>query len=378
MPLTLRQLNRATLARQMLLEREAVPVVDAVRRIVAVQAQEPASPYIALWNRIAGFDPADLDAAFRDHRLVKASLLRITLHAVDAQDYTTFHEAMLKNLRASRLNDHRFTSTGLTAADADALLPHLVELASQRVVTQAEIEAALAERLGAEAEPRLWWALRTFAPLAHAPAGGPWSFGPRASFVAAPTTPTRTDGHESLQRLLRRYLEGFGPATAADFGQFALQRQPPVRAALEAIAGTLVTLEGPGGVELLDVPGAPLPDEDTPAPPRLMAMWDSVLLAHVDRGRIIPPEYRGVVIRRNGDVLPALLVDGLVCGVWRPVDDGIEAHAFRPLADEAWEGLAAEAGALVEMLAGRQPAVYGRYARWWSSLPGGDVRILPG
>ena len=293
MALTLRQLNRATLARQMLLRREAVPVVDAVRRIVAVQAQEPASPYIALWNRIAGFDAADLDAAFRDRRLVKASLIRITLHAVDAHDYTTFHEAMLNNLRASRLRDRRFTSTGLTAADADAVVPHLVELASQRAVTQTEIEAMLAERLGAEPEPRMWWALRTFAPLTHAPGGGPWSFGPRASFVAAPTSPARTDPHDSLQRLLRRYLEGFGPATGADFGQFALQRQPPVRAALEAMAGTLVTHEGPGGVELLDVPGGLLPDEDTPAPPRLMAMWDSVLLAHVDRDRIIPREYRG-------------------------------------------------------------------------------------
>jgi hypothetical protein len=121
-----------------------------------------------------------------------------------------------------------------------------------------------------------------------------------------------------------------------------------------------------------------LPDDDNPALPRLMAMWDSALLAYADRSRVIPPEYRQLVIRRNGDVLPTLLVDGYVCGVWRAVDDGIEATAFRPLSDDAWQGLAAEAGALVARLADREPAVYGRYAHWRSTLPSAEVRVLPG
>ncbi len=125
-------------------------------------------------------------------------------------------------------------------------------------------------------------------------------------------------------------------------------------------------------------PARSVPDEDTPAPPRLMAMWDSILLAYADRSRVIPPEYRKLVMRSNGDVLPTLLVDGYVCGVWRPVDGGIEATAFHPLPDDAWDGLAAEARQLVAFLADREPAVYSRYARWWTDLPTADVHLLPG
>lgn len=105
-------------------------------------------------------------------------------------------------------------------------------------------------------------------------------------------------------------------------------------------------------------------------------MWDSVLLAYADRSRIIPPDYRRLVIRSNGDVLPTLLVDGYVAGAWRPLANGIEATAFRPLAAETWDALEAEALALRELLAGREPMAYGRYGRWWDGLPGVDVRVL--
>jgi hypothetical protein len=171
MRLTARQLNRATLGRQLLLRREPLAVVDAVRRVGALQAQEAASPYLALWNRIVDFDPADLDAAFAERAVVKASLIRITLHAVLAEDYPAFHDAMLSSLRAARLHDRRFISSGLSIADADALVPDLLEFAA-RPRTKAEIEGRLAAQLGAS-KPRLWWALRTFAPLHHAPTGGP-------------------------------------------------------------------------------------------------------------------------------------------------------------------------------------------------------------
>jgi hypothetical protein len=151
-----------------------------------------------------------------------------------------------------------------------------------------------------------------------------------------------------------------------------------VRKALQALTGDLERLEGPSGEELFDVPGAGRPDEDTPAPPRLMAMWDSVLLAYFVRSRVIPPDYRKLVIRTNGDVLPTLLVDGYVAGVWRPVEGGIEATSFRRLPDEVWEGLAAEARSLVALLADREPEVYRRYGHWWSKLSGAEVRLLPG
>lgn len=109
-----------------------------------------------------------------------------------------------------------------------------------------------------------------------------------------------------------------------------------------------------------------------------MAMWDSILLAYADRSRVIPSDYRRLVVQSNGDVLPTLLVDGYVARVWRPVEGGIEATAFHRLADEAWEGLAAEARALAALLADREPRVYRRYDRWWTALPKADVHVLPG
>jgi hypothetical protein len=132
MRLTARRLNRATLARQLLLGREPLEVAEGVRRSVVLQAQEAASPYLALWNRLAPFDPAGLDAAFAAHAVIKATLMRITLHAVTAADYPPFHRAMAESLRASRLYDRRYRQTGLSDADANALIPHLVEFTAER------------------------------------------------------------------------------------------------------------------------------------------------------------------------------------------------------------------------------------------------------
>jgi hypothetical protein len=376
--LTARQLNRATLARQLLLRREPLDVAEAVHRVVALQAQEAPSPYLALWNRIAPFDPAALDAAFASHAVVKATLMRITLHAVHAEDYPAFRGAMLDVLRRSRLGDNRFTATGLSVADADALVPQVLEFATQHR-TNAEVQALLTARLG-EGKSRVWWALRTFAPVVHAPTGGPWSFGLRPSYLASPVPLPAADAgpDECLRVLIRRYLEGFGPASAADVARFTLHRRSKVRAALAAAVGDLETLEGPDGTVLFDVPGGLRPDEDTPCPPRLMAMWDSILLAYADCGRVMPPDYRTLITRQNGNVLPTLLVDGYVAGVWRPVHEGIEATAFPPLPSEAWDGLAAEARGLVSFLATRESVVYRRYAHWWSKLPAAEVRVLPG
>ena len=377
MHLTARQLNRATLARQMLLRREPVSVVDAVKRIVALQAQEAASPYLALWNRIDGFDPADLDAAFADQAVVKATLMRITLHAVAATDYPILHHAMQTTLRAARLNDRRFTGTGLNAAEAEALVPE-VRAFTARPRTNAEVEAWLDERLGPPSKPYVWWALRQYSSFIHAPTGGPWSFGPRPSYRAAPEPGRSGDAAVAMAHLVRRYLEAFGPATLQDIAQFGLLYAPKVREGVAELGDALVTLAGPGGVRLLDVAGGVVPDEDSPAPPRLLPMWDSTLLAYKDRSRIIPPEYRRIVIQGNGDVLPTLLVDGYVAGVWRPLDGGIEATAFHRLGDDVWRGLADEAASLIDFLADRDPTVYRRYARWWSGLPGAEVRVLRG
>lgn len=396
---TARELNRSTLARQLLLRREALGAADAVRRVVAVQAQQAASPYLALWNRLGGFDPADLDAAFAGREVVKATLMRITLHAVHSADFPAFREAVQPGVRAARLGD-RFTVSGLTAEDADALVPELLAFAD-RPRTNAECEAWLGQRLGAPAQPGAWWGLRQLAPLLHAPTSPPWSFGERPAYIAPPTVPRVVPADPeasdaSLRTLVLRYLEGFGPASVADVAQFAMVPRARVRKALREleeagesedrreVSGTaaraelLERLEGPNGEELFDVPGGTRPAGNTPAPPRLMAMWDSVLLAYSDRGRLIPPEYRKLVCRMNGDTLATLLVDGYVAGVWRPAEGGIEATAFHPLPEEVWKGLADEARSLTAFLADRDPRVYSRYGHWWSKLPRAEVRVLPG
>ncbi|KFF96360.1 hypothetical protein IQ62_36835 [Streptomyces scabiei] len=383
--LTARALNRATLTRQLLLAREPLDVVEAVRRIVALQAQQPASPYIALWNRLAPFDPTTLDAAMTDHRLVRATLMRITVHTVHADDYVPFREAMEPTLRGSRLGDPRFRASGLTASDADAVLPPLLKYADGSPRTAAELRTWLEEHLGTTApDTAAHRMLRHYAPLWHAPTGGPWSFDTRQSYVAASPRPSLTDpdaATDGLRTLIRRYLQGFGPASVADMAQFALVQQRRIRTALQPLSEEIEVLQAPDGKPpLYDLPGAPRPTEDTPAPPRLMAMWDSTLLAYADRGRVLPAEYRKYVTRMNGDVLPTLLVDGYVAGVWRPVGGAIEATAFRPLPDPVWGALAEEAAALQAFLTARaDPTPYRRYDHWWAKpLPDtAETRLLP-
>ncbi|NGO75057.1 winged helix DNA-binding domain-containing protein [Streptomyces sp. YC504] len=377
MTLSPRRLALATLDRQLLLERRPIDVTDAVRRLCALQAQTPASPYLALWNRVADLAPEHLDAAFADGRIVKASLMRITLHAVHAEDYPAFHAAMLSCLRAARLYDRRFTDTGLSAEDADTLLADLTPyLRASR--TGAEAEAEVVARLGAGTE-RAWWALRTYAPLHHVPSGGPWSFGHRNTFRAAPPAPEVTAA-QGAQQLLLSYLRAFGPATAQDFARFTLLPSATVKHAVEALRDTLRPVGGTGRAVLYDLPGATVPDEDVPVPPRLLPMWDSSLLAHAVPGRFMPAEFRPAAVRRNGDVLPCLLVDGQVAGVWRSLDGGgLELTAFRKLTVGQWRGLTQEAERLVTWLADRDPEVYRRYGHWWDKgMPGVETRIVKG
>lgn len=380
MVITARALNRSTLARQLLLERAPVGVEEALRRVVALQAQQPGSPYVALWNRVEGFEPGALDEAVAGFRAVRSTLMRLTLHLVHVEDYRAFREGMEPTLRGSRLGDHRFRAAGFTPADADALLPGLLAYA-ERARTGAEMLARLEEGRGGPVESVAWRMIRQYAPLWHAPTGPPWSYGTAQAFVAADVRPELTDPEAvaaGLAVLVRRYLEGFGPASVADMAQFSMTQRGRIRQALGTLDERLDRFEGPDGVVLYDVPGAVRPEEDVPAPPRLMAMWDSVLLAYADRGRLIPPEYRKAVIRVNGDVLPTLLVDGYVAGVWRPVAGGIEASAFRPLPARVWEELAAEAEALGAFLAGRDPLVYRRYDHWWvKGLPVIETKVFP-
>ena len=382
-PLTPRQLNRATLGRQMLLARERLDVADAVHRIVAIQGQEPPSIYVALWDRVADFDPADLDRAFADGSVIKATSLRMTIHVLNARDYMAFHEAMTEGMRAARLDDTRFTVAGVTPDEADALLDELLAFTAEPR-TGVEIEVWLDDRLAPRPGKPVLWALRTYAPLLHAATGGPWSFGQPRRYLAGRDVgdpPSTGDSEVSMRHLARRYLEGFGPASMPDLAGFTRVYRPRARAALDWLveAGEAVMVDGPNGSKLYDIPDGLLPPEDTPAPPRLLPMWDETLLAYDDRSRVIPPEIRKLVIRQNGDALPTLLVDGYVAGVWRPTEAGIEATAFHPLDDDAWDGLETEARGMRAFLADREPLIFhGRFAHWWGKLPEAEVRLLGG
>ncbi|MEZ4572915.1 MAG: winged helix DNA-binding domain-containing protein [Thermomicrobiales bacterium] len=380
MKITARELNRSTLGRQILLARETIDVDAAVRRVVALQAQQPASPYLALWNRVSGFDPADLDAAFADGKVVKSNQVRMTLHATHVDDYPAFREATEPTIRAARLRDRRFKESGLTPEDADRLVPEILAFAAQPRPA-AELRAWIEEILGGSPHKGVWWGMRQYTPLLHAPTGLPWSFGERPAYVAPPTTPILSDPDvpaTSLQTLVWRYLEGFGPASVADVAQFAMVQRGRARQALQALSSELEAIEGPNGEQLFDIPGALRPDAGTVAPPRLLGMWDNILLAYFDRDRVIPPEYRPFVTRRNGDVLPTLLVDGYVAGIWHAVEGGIEATPFHELSDDVWEALADEARSLVALLAGRDPMVYSRYNHWWEKPHEFESHLLPG
>ncbi|GAA2259581.1 winged helix DNA-binding domain-containing protein [Glycomyces scopariae] len=380
MQLTTRRLNRATLDRQSLLVRADTDAASAIRGAVAVQAQSPVSPYIGLWNRVAGFDPADLDAAYADRRVLRGNPVRMTLHAVAADEYRPFREATEPSLYSAKLGG-RIAKSGITGPEAAALADDLFAALFTRgeVRTARECEDWLAGRLGPDTAKQVWPGIRQYAPLLRVPTGGPWSFADTVSYAALPDQPTLRDpeaADAALATLVRRHIEGFGPVAIADVAQFAMVQRARVKQAVATL--DLELYQGPNGEVLYDLPGAALPDEDVPAPPRLMAMWDNVFLAFHDRGRTVPPDYRTTLIRNNGDVLPMLLVDGFAAGVWRTVEGGIEATAFHPLPADVWDALAAEAKGLTALLADREPDVYRRHRHWWDKLPDHETVLLPG
>ncbi len=368
MKLSARQLTWATLDRQLLLERSHLDVVAAVQHLGALQAQEPASPYLAMWNRLTDFDFADLDRALADRAIVKCPLMRITLHAVAATDRAMFHEAVIPILRASRLNDQRYHDTNLSIADADALIPDLLDFLSEPRTTS-DIARHLEQQLGTEPPTRLWWALRTYAPLIHTPDDQPWTFGRHPRYEAPPTT-SEGPNLEAVPALIHRYLAAFGPATPQDISQYTMLPMRILKPALAVMAQQLVEHDHPDGGTALDSADArELPDPDRQAPARLLGMWDSALLAYRNRNRIIPDAHRSHVIRRNGDVLPSVLVNGRIVGVWRLIEGHVEVTLFETITDDDLGALDTEARTLVAATTPRDPDLYRRYSHWWTKLP---------
>ncbi len=302
--LTLRELNRALLARQLLLERRKLGVQQAIEKVCALQAQWPQSPYIALWTRLASFHKERLTRALEQHKVVKSTLFRITLHITSARDYPYYAAAVLPSAREK--------TPRVTAQQLEQLSRRVRAAALKGAVTHEDVEAIAAEAMGSR------WRTRVLTPLLHLPPGGTWSHYGRVQLramegVLGVELPSREDGAE---RLVRRYLTAFGPATQEDLLRFGGLRVGDVRAGLERVK--LRRFRDERGRLLLDVPGAPLPDGDTRAPVRFLPKWDSSLLAYAppERTRILSEKFRTTVIAKNGDVAPTVLVDGFVAATW--------------------------------------------------------------
>ncbi len=313
-PLTLRELNRATLARQLLLGRVPLDIPTAVHRLGALQAQRPRAPYVALAARIEGFEREGLNRALHDRTVVRATLMRETLHLVTAEDYP--HDAVAMARYFNRLREKNLPE-GVDMA-------RVVELASQAEAALAEpLEATALRPILAELEARLdddrvWRRVRTNALILHVPGDEAHAFGQRNRFVAAAAWLGSREVEEAdgTRRLVRRTLASFGPSSRADLAAFTGLAVAAIAPALEALEPELERLTDESGRELYDLRGAPRPPADTPAPLRLLGEWDNVLLAHADRTRMFDDETRRQVIRKNGDVLPTILLDGVVAGKW--------------------------------------------------------------
>jgi Winged helix DNA-binding domain len=337
--LTRRELNRALLARQLLLERVRLPVGPALERVAGIQAQDVVPPFIGLWTRLAGFERSDLTRALHRRSAVRATLMRGTIHIVSARDYASFAPATLPMVRRLYRGSLRGRQP---VADVERLTARALVYAAEP-----RTGAEMRDFLGGE---DAWWRIRREALFVNAPGDEPWSFSRRRRFVAASAWFDRplADVETGRDHLVRRYLAAFGPATTADVSAWSGLTAAELRPSLERLR--LRRFRDERGRLLVDVPGAPLPDPRTPAPPRLLPLFDNTLLSHADRTRVISDEHRRVVIR-GGMVDAAFLVDGFVAGVWRLRKDSFELEPFERLSRRVDRELRRE-GAAVEAFVG--------------------------
>jgi len=316
--LTLAELNRATLARQLLLERRRLAVVAAVERVAGLQAQWAPAPYVGLWTRVAGFRRAVLERALLARRIVRAVLMRGTIHLVSLADYGLFGAAV---------GDPPWLRP--EAAEIGERLHDAIRAFGSVARTRTEIMEFLESEHGippGQGDP-LWYALRTRARLTHAPESGLWRAPGRTRYVTIEHEQPEPDS--ARVELVRRYLAAFGPATRADVAEWSGLRVRDVEPALESLE-PLARFRDEAGRQLYDLPRAPRPSADTPAPVRLLPRFDNLLLAHKDRTRVMADEHRREVID-GGWVLSTLLVDGRVAGTWSHERGRVAVEPFSPL-----------------------------------------------
>ena len=333
--LTQRELNRSTLGRQLLLRRQKLSAVRALERVAGLQTQLASTGYVGLWTRLDGFRPPALDRAFLGRRAVRGLLMRGTVHTVSAADFALF-------------------GTALAGEPPGWVSPEMEEIAERMAEplrdycreprTREEVFAWLEREQGVTTDGAngIWYALRLRARVAHSPEASRWR-APihRPTFVAVEHD--AVDGEAARAAMVRRYLAAFGPATRAEISGWAGMQ---VRRFAHLLDG-LRTFRDDQGRELLDLPRAPLPPGDAPAPVRLLPKFDNVL---IDRRRVLPDEYRALVVRKNADVQPAFTVDGYVAGVWRVEKGRVVTEPFAPLPRAARRELEDEVARLAAWL----------------------------
>jgi len=341
-----RALNRATLARQLLLERSEMPVLDAVDHLVGLQAQEPLDPYLALWSRLDGFRPEELANLLEERRVVRIALMRSTVHLVTAEDCLAVRPLVQPVLDAE-LTRYR----DLRGVDVDAVLAFARELVAERPRSGRQLRAALAERFPADDTADLAYACRNLLAFVQVPPRGVWG---RSSQVVSTTAEAwlgrPLEPKPSLDELVMRYLAAFGPATVADVATWS--RLTGLRDVVERLRTRLRTFRDERGRELFDLPDSPRPDPDKPAPPRFLPEYDNALLSHSDRSRFVSEEQRRAFSRVDGRIKGTVLNDGFVFGVWQRRPDGALVVSYPERATKrALAAVAAEGRRLLRLLA---------------------------
>jgi hypothetical protein len=341
--LSTRELNRALLARQLLLERSSLPLVEALEQVGGLQTQYAPSAYIGLWSRLRGFRRESLTAALHERQAIQATLMRSTIHVVSAADYWPL---VAGTRRARREWWERAARSQLGGIDPDAVASRVREHLRDGPRRHAE----MLKLLEADGWPRIaWTSAGSWVEMVRVPPSGTWEqrradlYGLAGDWLPDPGVP-ETEGHELL---VSRYLGGFGPAAVADIASWAGVPSTTLRPVVERLE--LRRFRDEAGRKLVDLPDAPLPDGETPAPVRFLPTWDATLLVHARRTLILPEEYRPRIFHTKApQSYPTLLVDGAVAGTWRYEEGRIVTTPFHPLSptvqrevDEEGERLAA-------------------------------------
>jgi hypothetical protein len=303
--LTLRELNRATLARQLLLERRKLSPARAIERLAGMQAQWPPAPYVGLWARLSGFRRSALERAVQRGDIVKPTVMRGTLHLVTARDYPLFYSAFKEmNTWFGPMHFERALKSrdAVLALMRDGRIDYTDILEYLRA-TQPDLDERDCRRMV--------YAVRRHAHLLHARETALWTTRPSATYELV-RPPGEVDGRKARTELVHRYLRAFGPASKADVSRWSGLKVRDFEHALDG----LPTYRAEDDRVLYDVPRAPLPDGDAAAPVRFLPKWDNALLGFADRTRVISDELRAKVIGKNGDVAQTVLVDGFVAAVW--------------------------------------------------------------